>query len=200
MMKRKLAKLILCVFLLSFLSACATGVTKRVDLDAELVGDSHSVSVQDYRTVADKMARSLIRLHFIQQAENPPTIAFVKLDNRTNTFIDTRSFQEKIRTLLIKNCQGKIIFLDRSKIKEIQAEKERKEMGVVTGSAKSSQNIYGADYFLTGAISSINRIQGTEKTEYRRYSFRLTDADSSAIVWEDDYETRYYKSKALMDR
>lgn len=184
----------------ALLAGCATGVTRRVDLDAELVDDASSTSVQDYRTVSDQMARSLVQLSMIQQAESPPSIAFLEVDNRTNQFIDTVAFQEKIRTLLLKNCRGKILFLDRAAIEAILDERERKKKGLVTASGKSSSAIYGADYFLTGSIHSINRIQGTERTEYRRYSFRLTDADTSLIVWEDEYETRYFKSKALMDR
>lgn len=182
------------------LHGCATGVTRRIDLDTELVDDRQATSVQDYRTVADQMARSLIQLPFIHKAESPPTIAFIEVENRTNKFIDTVAFQEKIRTLLLKNCRGKLYFLDRAAIEEIVAERKRKRKGFATASEKNFGKIFGADYFLTGSIHSINQIQGTQRTEYVRYSFRLTDADNSLIVWEDDYEVRYFKSKALMDR
>ena len=181
------------------LNCCSPGVSKRVDLDAELVNDAHATSVQDYRTVADQMARSLIQLPLIHKAESPPTIAFIEVKNRTNKIIDTEGFQEKIRTLLIKNCGGKIYFLDRAAIQEILAERKMEQVGIVT-TGKSARKMYGADYFLTGSIHSINRIQGTQKTEYTRYSFRLTDADTSLIVWEDEYETRYFKEKAFWDQ
>lgn len=188
------------VTLVAVLSGCATGVTKRIDTDAELVDDQHATAVQDYRTVADQMARSLIQLPMIHQAESPPTMAFLEVENRTNRFIDTVAFQEKIRTLLLKNSRGKIYFLDRSAVKEILKERKRKKKGLVTASEKSSRKIFGADYFLTGSIHSINRVMGTQRTEYMRYSFRLTDADTSLIIWEDEYETRYFKSKSLMDQ
>ena len=174
------------------LGGCATGTTTRVDLDSELVNDAYATSVQDYRTVADQMARSLIQLPFIHNAENPPTIAFVKIENRTNRFIDTVGFQEKIRTLLLKNCRSKLYFLDRSAMDEIIKERKRKKKGLATASEKSKSKIYGADYFLAGSIHSINRVGGSQRTEYTRYSFRLTDADNSVIVWEDEYETRYF--------
>jgi PBP1b-binding outer membrane lipoprotein LpoB len=181
------------------LYACSTGVSKRVDLDAELVGDAQATSVQDYRTVADQMARSLIQLSMIHKAESPPTIAFIEVKNRTNRIIDTEGFQEKIRTLLIKNCMGKIYFLDRAAINEILEERKMEQAGMTTA-GKSTGKMYGADYFLAGSIHSINRIQGTQKTAYTRYSFRLTDADTSLIVWEDEYETRYFKEKAFWDQ
>jgi PBP1b-binding outer membrane lipoprotein LpoB len=194
-------RFVLCVLLVAGLfSGCATGVTQRVDLDSEIVDDGQSTSVQDYRTVSDQMARSLVQLPFIQRAATPPTIAFLEVENRTNRFIDTVGFQEKIRTNLLKNAMGRFYFLDRSAIEKLLEERKRKEKGVVSASAKSSQAILGADYFLTGSIHSINRVQGTQRTEYTRYSFRLTDADTSLIVWEDEYETRYFKSKAFMDQ
>lgn len=194
------SKLIFMALVTWMIQGCATGVTQRVDLDAELVDDGRATSVQDYRTVADQMARSLIQLPFIHTAESPPTIAFVEVQNRTNRIIDTLGFQEKIRTLLLKNSRGKMYFLDRAAIEEILKERERKKKGFATASAKSAHKIYGADFFLTGSVHSVNRVQGTERTEYTRYSFRLTDADTSLIIWEDEYETRYFKSKAFMDR
>lgn len=201
MVIHRFLSIILCVLsIAALLVGCATGVTKRVDLDAEMVYDEQSTSVQDYRTVSDQMARSLVQLNIIQKAQSPPTIAFLEVENRTNRFIDTLGFQEKIRTNLLKNSQGKFYFLDRSAINSLIEERRRKEKGVTSASAKFSNAILGADFFLTGSIHSINRVQGTQKTEYTRYSFRLTDADTSLIVWEDEYETRYFKSKAFMDQ
>jgi PBP1b-binding outer membrane lipoprotein LpoB len=183
---RYCCRLMLLLLVTSMLYACSTGVSKRVDLDAELVGDAQATSVQDYRTVADQMARSLIQLPMIHKAESPPTIA-------------SEGFQEKIRTLLIKNCMGKIYFLDRAAINEILEERKMEQVGMTTA-GRSTGKMYGADYFLAGSIHSINRIQGTQKTAYTRYSFRLTDADTSLIVWEDEYETRYFKEKAFWDQ
>ena len=196
---RYCTRLMLLLSIAWVLNACSPGVSKRVDLDAELVNDAQATSVQDYRTVADRMARSLIQLPLIHKAESPPTIAFIEVKNRTNKIIDTEGFQEKIRTLLIKNCGGKIYFLDRAAVKEILEERKMEQVGIVT-TGKSARKMYGADYFLAGSIHSINRIQGTQKTEYTRYSFRLTDADTSLIIWEDEYETRYFKEKAFWDQ
>ena len=70
-----------CTLLIAgLLSGCATGagVTQRVDLDAEMVDDHQATSVQDYRTVSDQMARSLVQLPMIQKANTPPTIAFCR--------------------------------------------------------------------------------------------------------------------------
>lgn len=188
------------VLCLALLSGCNAGRTQRVDLDAELVRDSQGTSVQDYRTVADKMARSLIQLPFIHTAKTPPTIAFVSVENRSNQYIDTKAFQEKIRTNLLRNCAGKLYFLDRTSLAAIQQERQLKGSGEFSSKKSGKEKIIGADYFLTGSIHSINKLSGTGKTEYMRYAFRLTDANNSLIVWEDEYETRYHKQTSWLDQ
>ena len=195
-MKRILCFILLC----SMFAGCSAGRTRRVDLDAEIINDPQATSVQDYRTVADRMARSLLQLPFIHKADSPPTIAFIDVENRSNKYIDTRAFQEKIRTLLLKNCRGKIYFLDRAAIKDILKERKLKRKGQATASSKAGGKILGADYFLTGSIHSITTRQSDASTDYMRYSFRLTDADNSLIVWEDDYESRSLTQKSWLDQ
>jgi len=185
------------VILLSL--ACATGSTRRVGVDDTSVNDPTSTEVQDYRTVAERMARSLIQTRFVQDALEPPTVAFLSVENRTNDYIDTEAFLEKIRTLLVKHSGGKITFLDRQATLAILKERKAKELGQVTASGKFEESRLGADYFLTGVIHSINRGQGSRMTVYRRYSFRLTDADTSAIVWEDEYETKILRQRDWRD-
>ena len=184
-----------CLTLLS----CATGETRRVDLDQEYIEDPTTVLVQDFRTVSQQMARSLIQIPQIQNSDTPPTIAFLDVENRTSIYLDKEAFMEKIRTLLLKNCAGKVQFLDRHNVASIAKERKLKEKGKVSGSAKSDNPLYGADYFLTGVIHSVTAGGGGAKTEYIRYSFRLVDADTSAIVWEDEYETKTLSQKATYD-
>jgi len=174
------------------------GTTRRIEVGRELVSDPTSVSVQDFETISQKMVRSMISLPQIQNASSPPTIAFVSVENRSNDFIDKKAFLEKMRTLLIRGAGGKMVFLDRHNIDALREEKLAKEAGDFTSSAPSQ--MYGADFFLTGVISSINSAGGSEKTIYRRYSFRLIDAHTSAIVWEDEYETQLHHTRGLIYR
>ena len=175
-----------------------TGTTRRVEVGRELVSDPTSIAVQDFETIAQKMARSLISLPQIQNAESPPTIAFLSVENRSNDYIDKKAFLEKIRTLLIKHSAGKVVFLDRHNLEKMREEADAKEAGDLTASRDSQ--FFGADYFLTGVISSINAAGGSEKTVFRRFAFRLADAYTSAIVWEDEYETQIYHRRGVIYR
>jgi uncharacterized protein (TIGR02722 family) len=178
-------------------SGC-TSTTTRMEVGRELVSDPTSVAVQDFQTIAQKMTRSMIALPQIQNASSPPTISFLTVENRSNDFVDKKSFLEKIRTLLIRNSGGKMTFLDRKHYDAIRKEQAEKRAGQLTTSGDGT--VAGADYFLTGVISSINRAGGSEKTIYRRYAFRLTDAKTGVIIWEDEYETQMYHKRGSIYR
>ena len=180
--------------LLGLLVGCSPGVTRRVEVGRELVSDPTSISVQDFETIAQKMARSMISLPQFQNSKTPPTIAFLSVENRSNDFIDKKAFLEKIRTLLLRNAGGKMVFLDRQNLEKLRREIRAKQAGELTSSRDS--NLYGADFFMTGVISSINAAGGSEKTIFRRYAFRLTEAHTSAIIWEDEYETQIYHRRS----
>jgi len=176
-----------------------TGETKRMDpdqmSDAEL---GTGITSQDFRSIAGRMARSLVTLPQIQSATAPPKVAFASVVNNSNDYIDGDAFLRKMRTELIKNAEGRIMFLDRALIDQIDRENRDKARGKRTASGE--QTPLGADFFLTGVIDSIDRVAGRGRTTYLRLSFRLSDAGSSAVVWEDEYEIKKHATTGIMYR
>jgi len=170
------------------LCGCAQPDAERVPPGTDVVRDPTAMSIQDFQSIAQVMARSLVQLPQIQNAAEPPTIIFSEVENRSTDYIDKKAFLERIRTLLVKNGQGKLLFLDRDKLEELREEQRAKDAGELTTSGEAK--FLGADFLLTGVISSINRGQGGKSTVYRRFSFRLTDARTSVVIWEDEYETQ----------
>jgi PBP1b-binding outer membrane lipoprotein LpoB len=196
-MKRCLGSLVLAGMMV--LAVGCTGETKRMDPDA--MSDAElgtGVTSQDFRSVAQRMARSLVTLPQIQNSTTPPKIAFVTVNNKSNDYIDGDSFLNKMRTELIKNAQGRMVFLDRAVMMAIEQENREKARGNLTSSGERVP--LGADFFLTGVIESIDKVAGSGRTTYTRLSFRLTDAASSAIVWEDDYEIKKHSTTGIMYR
>lgn len=181
------------------LAACGcAGQTARMDLDSEDDALLGAMSSKDFRSACFQMAQSLIRLPQIQRASSPPTVAFTEVINNSDELLDTDALLYKIRTELIKNCGGKITFLDRDIIDQIRAERRDKDLGKVT--ASSDRPVYGADFFLSGRVESIRRTRGRRQTQYMRLSVRLTDTASSAIIWEDDYELKKLVVRGTYDR
>jgi len=179
-----------------FSSGCAHH-TERVGLDEDAGVVDTFASSQDIRTVAQRMASSLLQVPEISSAAQPPRIAFLSVENRSSEIFDSDMMLEKIRTLLLKNARGKLRFLDRAKVKEIIKEREAKRAGIVTTSG--SKLLGGADFFLTGIISSIEKQEEKKRSTYTRFSFRLTDAESSDIIWEDEYEIKKVSERATWD-
>ena len=101
-----------------------------------------------------------------------------------------------MRTELLNNSQGKIEFLDHELARQIMDEKDLK----ISGMGSAGKPMLGADYFLAGTIAGIRRSRGRESTSYMRFAFRLTDASTSAIVWEQDYEMKFYQKSGIYDR
>ncbi|MCB0272732.1 MAG: hypothetical protein KDD46_06940 [Bdellovibrionales bacterium] len=176
--------------------ACSVGKTTRVDIDSDDF-DSTETSSKDLQAVAQQMSRAILGLHQVQNSQTPPRIAFADVKNETNEIINENLFIEKMRTLLLKNAQGRLVFLDRELSQEIFNERDMKESGAYGGNVQGK--VLGADYFLTGKLSSIDKVSGKQRSTYTRYAFRLTDANNSVIIWEDEYEVKKVGSSGVYD-
>lgn len=182
--------------LLALVGCC--GTTKRVDPDA--LSDYEvgtGLTSQDFRSVCQRMARSLLNVPEIQNACEPPMVAIAPVVNDSNDYIDGTEFARKIRTELIKFAEGRVRFLDRELTRPIEAENRDKRRGKIAGEEATR---HGADFFLTGRIAAIDRVVGGGATTYYRLSFRLTEAGNSLIVWEDDYEIKKQSTAASVYR
>lgn len=172
------------------------GKAERIDVDEDL-GLTTGVGSQDFRSVCYQMTQSLVQLPQVQRADNPPKIAFTEVKNNSDELMDMDDFLYKMRTELIKNAQGKLLFLDRDIAQAMMEEKLLKESGEMSG---STGKMMGADYFLSGRVESISGARGREQTKYMRFSFRLSQASTGAIIWEDDYEMKKYQKAGIYDR
>jgi len=190
--------LTLSVFCLTLSIGC-TSNTKMMDPDQSSdIEYGTGLTSQDFRSISGRMARSLVTLPQIQNATTPPKVAFVSVSNESSDYVDGDSFLRKMRTELIKHAQGRIVFLDRAIDEAVKKENKDKARGRRTSSGE--QVPLGADFFLTGVIESIDKVTDAGRTGYRRYSFRLTEAGSSAIAWEDDYEIKKHSTVGAMYR
>lgn len=192
-----LAGLLLCLGGVALAGGCS-GQTARMDVDSEDDAMQGAIGSKDFRAVCFEMAQSVVRLPQIQNASSPPTIAFFEMVNNSDELVNAEDILYKIRTELIKNSAGKMVFLDRDAIEKIKAERRDKERGKVT--ASSDKALYGADFFMSGRIEGIRRTRGRRETEYIRIAVRLTDAQTSGIVWENDYEFKKLFIAGAYDR
>ena len=185
---------------LALLSGCATSqgvqnpsgvpVTEmRADERGFVAGTG--VESQDLVAVTDKMARSILGIAEIAHARVTPRIVLEPVVNETRFPINKDIFLTRIRTQLNAGSMGKVRFLDREMMKTLERERALKLAGQVTASADPNVvEFRGADYFLTGKLQGISTRTSQGVGDYVLYSFRLTDARTSEIVWEDAAEIK----------
>jgi PBP1b-binding outer membrane lipoprotein LpoB len=149
------------------------------------------IESQDLVTVTDRMARSILGIPQIAHAANAPSVVLEPVVNNTRFPINKDIFLTRIRTQLNSKAAGRVSFLDREMMRTLQRERELKRSGQVT--ASSDPNVVefgGADYFLTGKLEGMSTRTSAGTSDYILYSFRLTDARTSRIVWEDMAEIK----------
>lgn len=180
-----------------FFVGCQGAVT-RTGLDTENIM-TLDITSKDIRTMSQNMSRDLIELPQIANATTPPKVAFLQMRHRlVSTTIDSYDLLSRIRKDLLRFSGGKVVFLDRERVEELQAERKLKRKGeVASGELK---DLAGVDFFLTGRATERTQSTHGEREVYYRFSFRLTEAESGAIVWENDYEMKKYGKRGTAYR
>jgi len=185
-------KLFLFLTLPLFLYGCATLETSHTrtilpDEDDNLGGTG--IESTDIRTVARKMAVSILEVPEITKVQSAaPKIALLPVKNSTRFLINSDIFTKKIRIQLNENAQGKLRFLARDRIEDIMQERQRKRDNLV-GASKEA-DMLGVDYYLTGELMGISKAARGDRSDYISMSFQLVDAETSEIIWENEYEVK----------
>jgi PBP1b-binding outer membrane lipoprotein LpoB len=149
------------------------------------------IESQDMVSVTDRMARSILGIPQIARAPVPPSVVLEPVVNNTRFPINKDIFLTRIRTQLNSKAAGRVSFLDREMMKTLERERALKQSGQVT--ASSDPNVVefrGADFFLTGKLDGLTTRTSAGTSDYVLYSFRLTSARTSEIVWEDSAEVK----------
>jgi PBP1b-binding outer membrane lipoprotein LpoB len=149
------------------------------------------IESQDNVAVTDKMARKILETPEIANAKSTPRVVLEPVVNNTRFPVNKDIFLTRIRAMLNDKASGKVRFLDRAMMATLEREQRLKQQGLVTASADPNVvEFRGADYFLTGTLdgSTTQTSQGTG--DYVLYTFRLTDARTSEIVWESFSEIK----------
>jgi PBP1b-binding outer membrane lipoprotein LpoB len=161
----------------------------RPDEQGFVVGTG--VESQDLVAVTDKMAKSILTIPQIANAQGTPRVVLDPVENATRFPINKDIFLSRIRAELNTKARGKVIFLARERMAALEHERQLKQAGQVTSS--SDPNVVefkGADFFLTGKLSGLSTRTSAGTSDYILYAFQLIDARTSDIVWEDSAEIK----------
>lgn len=167
-----------------------TGVTVMKADEAGFVGGT-GVESQDLVQVSDKMARSILGLRQIQNAQGTPRVILDPVINNTRFPINKDIFLSRIRVELNKNAGGRVVFLARERMAALEKERALKQSGQVTSS--SDPNVVefkGGDFILTGKLDGMSTRTSKGVSDYILYTFQLIDTRTTDIIWEDSAEIK----------
>jgi PBP1b-binding outer membrane lipoprotein LpoB len=177
----------------SLLAGCASaGVKNPSGVNVtEMRGDEKGfvggtgIESQDVLRVADKMARGILGVPQITRAQGIPRIVLLPVKNDTRFPINKEIFLRQIRAALNEKASGRVIFLARDRMQELEGERALKQSGQVTSSTDPNVNQFkGADFMLTGELTGLTTHMSSGTSDYILYTFQLLDPNTSEIIWE----------------
>ena len=149
------------------------------------------VESQDLVVVTDKMARGILAVPQVAQAQGTPRIVLDPVKNETRFPINKDIFLTRIRAQLNEKAAGKVIFLARDRMAALEHERDLKTSGQVTANADPHVvEFKGADFFLTGSLQGLTTRTSAGTSDYILYAFQLIDARTSDIIWESSAEIK----------
>src|SRR6476620_9817940 len=90
------------------------------------------IESQDIVAVSDKMARGILSVPQIANARGVPRVVLLPVKNDTRFPIDKDIFLKEIRANLNEKAGGKVIFLARDRMQDLEHERQLKQTGQVT--------------------------------------------------------------------
>ena len=186
----------------AFLSGCVSEVVENpagvsaAQASSEQAGfvSGTGIESQDLVTVTDRMAQGILGIPVVAGAKSAPHIVLESIVNNTRFPMDKDTFLTRIRVMLNSKAMNKVRFLDRAMMARFQEEQQirisAEPAAAMPAVAPGTGELRSADYFLTGQLDGMAAKTPAGTGDYVLYSLRLTDARTSAVVWEDSYEIR----------
>lgn len=188
-MKLKITILALCSGLL--VQACGSRQFSKGSYDdvenENLLDDKWSET--DMQKAVGMLVGKIVSHRTIGEAKRPPVVMVTKLQNKTSEVIDTQNITDMVVVELTST--GKVEFIDKEARQDISDEYEYQNSGMVgSDSKKGPGGQIGADYIINGALDSIVKEVGKDKTVYYKITLKLTNLKTSKIEWAGHEQIR----------
>jgi len=149
------------------------------------------IESQDIVEVTDKMARGILGVPEIVNARGIPRVVMLPVKNDTRFAFNKDIFLEEIKTRLNENSNGKVRFLARDRMVELERERALKQSGQVTSSTDPNLvQFKGADFMLTGKLVGQTTRTSAGTSDYVLYSFELIDPNTSDVIWNGSHRIK----------
>ena len=175
---RWMAALIVC-------AGCATTQVRRMDVN-EVKDLSGRWNDTDARLVAEEMIQDSISRPWlasaVQRKGSAPTLIVQSVRNNSMEHIDTDLFVEELQRALINS--GRVQFVASAAERgEIRSERADQDLNASEDTRKEHGQENGADYGLSGTITSVQDRAGGELVVLYQVNLKLVDVKTNQIVW-----------------
>ena len=155
------------------------------------------ITVQDFRSVCDQLARDMVVQPFIGRAARPPVVTIRQIENKTDLDIDEAIFQQTVRAKLMEHSRSAVLFRDDVSYKDIVEERLRSSGGEIqitltdsSVESRSNDRFRETDY-QRGSLSRRGRGRqaDTSRDDERESQMEQSGSVSSRVA-EADYFLR----------
>ena len=113
------------------------------------------------------------------------------VENQTSFRINKDIFLEHIQSLLNEKASGRVRFLARDRMVELEKERQLKQSGQVTSNTDPNVNQFkGADFMLTGKLIGESHKTSAGTSDYVFFTFKLIDPNTSDVVWQASHQIK----------
>jgi PBP1b-binding outer membrane lipoprotein LpoB len=176
---------VLALSLAAFAAGCGGFSMERVNPSADDDVGGTGIDSADVIAATDRAARDLFPA-LLKSTQNDLVVAPATIKNESIQPFNVGMLTDRMIDHLVRDCGPRVRFLAREHLDEVEREREGKRSGVYSPTEQKA--LLGAHYLLTGRISSLSKRAEGDRADYFLMSFRLVDAESSAIVWTNQYE------------
>lgn len=159
---------------------------------AEIVDDKWNET--DARKTAEHMIKGLLEKPWLMTYEKThggakPIVIVDDVENRTDEHLDVKQLTDYIQDELINS--GKVRFVNKTQRQKLLDEIKYQQSGNVDGkTAKKGGRQLGADYVLSGNVtSSVHQMDGLKTVSYQT-NLTLTNIETFELEWSTKYEIK----------
>ena len=190
-------KLLIAFFVLPLMLACGTKV-ERMDVNTtkDLSGKWNDT---DSRLVAETMIQECLNGAWYAKAlresrGKEPVVIVGTVNNDPMEHINTGAFIEELQRALINS--GKVEFVASSSERgEIRQERLEQDEYASEATRKAFGQEVGADYMLSGVLSSIVDQEGRKSVVFYQVNLKLINIETNKIFWNGQKQIKKYVAK-----
>lgn len=177
------------------LTGCANRKVERVKTN-EVIDLSGRWNDTDSRLVANEMMKDVLERPWLnnfktENAGKKPTLIVGQIRNRTSEHIDATTFIKNMERAMI-NDQTVTVVQSGEERNQVRDERSDQKIFADPATAKRWAKEKGADFMLTGIISSIEDQFKKEKVIFYQVNLELTNIETNEKVWIGEKQIKKY--------